>query len=522
MSEPEELLIEGAHFATRVARDVWRRYAPSPPSGRLALTLVRERLEVFVSALFEAPIAISAVEPPAPPTWLSRLAHRQSSRARHGPLVSGTDGRRVCLPLALDATGGEEQARALYRLMAVEQAARLVRGTHRVHASIRDPQTQDWFLCAEGIAIDRWIAREIPGMAGVLRAARSDALAQRMRAGARGTAHRPIEERLRAALAADPGAPWIEANEQALTRPGARVEDSLTWATAAAERHRVTDRYCPVDPVWVWGWMLQPASPIRTTPGHAFDDTEPSLRDRPTRVAEMRRRPRTRAAAEDEDDQTAGTWVIRADDPQESVEDPFGLQRPADHDDDADPEGLADSLSDLAEARMVTAPGQPREVLRSGDELERVEHAAPAPGQRHGIVYPEWDYRIEGYRERGAVVREPNAPLGDPAWVRATLSRHARLARRMRARFERLRPRPVRLDRQTDGSEIDISAYVVTAADLRAGASVDGRMYVAMRPARRELAVALLVDVSASTDGWVSGDRRIVDVEKEALVVVCE
>jgi nitric oxide reductase NorD protein len=34
--------------------------------------------------------------------------------------------------------------------------------------------------------------------------------------------------------------------------------------------------------------------------------------------------------------------------------------------------------------------------------------------------------------------------------------------------------------------------------------------------------VALLVDVSASTDGWVSGERRIVDVEKEALLVVCE
>ena len=39
---------------------------------------------------------------------------------------------------------------------------------------------------------------------------------------------------------------------------------------------------------------------------------------------------------------------------------------------------------------------------------------------------------------------------------------------------------------------------------------------------RRELAVALLADVSASTDGWVSSNRRIVDVEKEALLVVCE
>jgi len=32
----------------------------------------------------------------------------------------------------------------------------------------------------------------------------------------------------------------------------------------------------------------------------------------------------------------------------------------------------------------------------------------------------------------------------------------------------------------------------------------------------------LLVDASASTDGWVAGDRRIIDVEKEALLIVGE
>ena len=72
----------------------------------------------------------------------------------------------------------------------------------------------------------------------------------------------------------------------------------------------------------------------------------------------MRRRPRPREAPEDEDDDRSGTWVIRTDEPQESVEDPFGLQRPADHDEHADPEGLADSLSELPEARIVRTPGQ--------------------------------------------------------------------------------------------------------------------------------------------------------------------
>jgi nitric oxide reductase NorD protein len=51
---------------------------------------------------------------------------------------------------------------------------------------------------------------------------------------------------------------------------------------------------------------------------------------------------------------------------------------------------------------------------------------------------------------------------------------------------------------------------------------VDDRLYVDVRPERRELTVALLVDISASTDSWVSGGQRIVDVEKDALFIVCE
>jgi nitric oxide reductase NorD protein len=236
----------------------------------------------------------------------------------------------------------------------------------------------------------------------------------------------------------------------------------------------------------------------------------------------MPRRPRARQATEDEDDETPGTWVIRPDEPQESVEDPYGLQRPADRDDEADAEGLGDSLSELPEARVVRTPGEAREVLRSGDDPPRTAVAPAAIRGRAGVAYPEWDYRAGHYRHPGAVVREPEASLGDLAWVASALARQARLVRRVRVRFERLRPRHVRLGRQPDGDELDIDACVTAAADLRAGGLVDGRLYVSRRPARRELTVALLVDVSASTDAWVSGARRIVDVEKEALLVVCE
>jgi nitric oxide reductase NorD protein len=236
----------------------------------------------------------------------------------------------------------------------------------------------------------------------------------------------------------------------------------------------------------------------------------------------MRRRPRIREAQEDEDDSGTGTWVVRTDEPQESVEDPFGLQRPTDRADEADPEGLGDSLAELPEARVVRTPGQAKEVLRAGEALPRVSAATPLVKRPGGIAYPEWDFRSGTYRRPGAIVREAEASMGDPDWVAAALARHAKLVRRVRTRFERLRPRRTRIGRQPDGPDLDIAEYVNAAADARAGVTVEDRLYVDERAGRRELTLALLVDVSASTDSWVSGSQRIVDVEKDALLVVCK
>lgn len=512
MSEPEELILEGAHFATRTARDVWRRYAAAPEDPTVPLTVVRARLEIFLTALIGTSINVVPIEPPAPVSWLSRLAHGPSPTRGDGSPRSATDGRRIYLPASLPPETCGLDALTVYRLLAVEQAVRLARGTAQMSIEIDRSDTRQWFLLAEAVAVDCWIAREARGLVPAVTTAREFAVAARAGRRAR-AADSPIEQQVRAVLVADPR-----------TSPLAGAWDgspgqSLAWArsqTSVGDQRRKRAIALP----WYWGEVVVPHQALGPAAPQSPHDAEP-VPSRP-RVAEMRRRPRAREAGDDEDDNHAGTWVIRADEPQESVEDPFGLQRPADRDEAADPEGLGDSLSDLPEARVVRTPGPAKEVLRSGDAIERAPGQTPAAPARRGLVYPEWDHRLNAYRAQGAIVREPAAPLGDAAWVAAVKARHARLARRVRTRFERLRPRHVRLDRQADGSEPDIAAWVGAFADTRAGVPLDGRVYVERRPSRRELAVALLADVSASTDAWVSDTRRIVDVEKEALLVVCE
>jgi nitric oxide reductase NorD protein len=444
---------------------------------------------------------------------LSRLASGRP-RARSDSALCATDGQSVYLAAVLDVNGSEEQTLAMYRLLAVEQSVRIVRQSRRAFARLRNHQTRDLFQLADAAIVDRWIALNTPGLSEVLASTRSAALAERDTPRRRQLAD-PVERAVCDLLASNPR------NHTVPVADGASAEQCAQWAETMAGSYARPGRYQPPAPVSYWGELLEP-SHVRGTPWHgAVDDATPPPR-RPA-IAEMRRRPRPRQAPDEEDDTGAGSWVIRADDPQESVEDPFGLQRPADLGHDADPEGLGDSLSELPEARVVRTPEQPREVLRSGERPEPSERTGSAPGlPLDALSYPEWDYRTNQYRQPGAIVRQPAPTLGDATWAASSLSRHAGLVRSVRARFERLRPRPVRFFRQVDGSDVDISAYVSAVADLQAGVAMDGRLYVASRAARRELAVGLLMDASASTDAWVSANRRIVDVEKEAMLVVCE
>src|SRR5574339_775255 len=101
MSEPEELILEGAHFATNLAREVWGKYARRPPLRGVALTPLRSRLELFLSALFGVRISIHPLEPSAPATWLSRLAASRSHR-RRDQILCATDGTRVYLADHID------------------------------------------------------------------------------------------------------------------------------------------------------------------------------------------------------------------------------------------------------------------------------------------------------------------------------------------------------------------------------------------------------------------------------------
>jgi len=505
MPEAEDVIVDAARHATSYAINLWRRNRPHiASSADVALVDIRPRLELLLEAALGAPIPIRSATPPPPRTMLSRLFER-GGRERPREALPGTDGLAIFLPPRW--ARAETDALDLYRIVALHQALRVVRESARMFPWSASLLVQDLFLVSETAAVDAQLAARLAGLTRPLAKLRGKLLASRCPADRIQKALRPVEALYREFLRS--GALHQAPDPQA----------SLAWACTNAARLRCDERYSGLAPDVLLGVFLKAdASPDTYAAG--ADSAIPSSHPRSVRIA---RRPRSRRAAEDEDDEQTGVWMIQTNQPSEHAEDAMGLQRPVDKQPDEDIQGAGESVSDLEELRLVSTPGSSRELFAGEDELpvRGARVASPnAAGSAHALAYPEWDYTIAAYRDRAATVRIQEAPQGAAKWVEDVLARHRSTLTGVRRRFEALRSRRSLQFAQSEGDEIDLAAYVSAYGDLRARLPKAEALYLAHRPARRDFSLLVLIDVSASTESWCGGAHRIIDLEKEALVIV--
>jgi len=144
------------------------------------------------------------------------------------------------------------------------------------------------------------------------------------------------------------------------------------------------------------------------------------------------------------------------------------------------------------------------------------------PGTKR-IRYPEWDVTIQDYRVQWCQVVEQLAESGSDDAVMTALTTHRSAVKSLRRFFESLRPPAFRRTAgQADGEDLDIDALVRRVAEQQAGMEGSDRIYVRHEKKERDVAVAFLVDVSGSTSRQLESGRRVIDIEKESLVLLCE
>ena len=480
----KRVLRRAALKARHASGSLRERLRPRGPRV-VELERMKRRLELLIAGLYGRAIHITPLDE-GHRRFAARVIDAMTVGRQPVLDLATNDAESIRLPRRLDAAESEADAIARYQLLALEQAERVVRGSARLTPA-GNALERDLYHIAEGHAVDAALAARAPRIADTLAGARVVALTRRPKLEVLFPLDRRVEDLARWALGG-------EAPVNTLPLPVGSPEDSLAWAReTAASIRRPKDRYLGLTPISLWG-----------APGVARDVEEAPL-DR-TRKFELGRRlgPRiTTKGGEDAEQgdrqEHVGISRTRLDDPRRAKADDRGL--------------VTTSLAGGA--------GQ-------GDEGGALETAAlPQPGVpldagARAIWYPEWDCYARRFRPSGAAVVEPEPAEASGDWAERSLRSHAALVREVKHRFGKLRAQRLRLPHQRSGDELDLGAVVRALAEIRAGHAADDRLYVEVRPARRGLAIALLVDVSGSTDAPVTETHQIIDVEKNAVLFASE
>lgn len=188
------------------------------------------------------------------------------------------------------------------------------------------------------------------------------------------------------------------------------------------------------------------------------------------------------------------------------------VNRPVEDDD----EQSAKSAAQVIET-IVLSPHQQKAVTQLKFDLDLAPNDVNPEALIGEFTYPEWDFKRMQYHPRQCRVIFQHAQRGHEVW--APDQQTQKRLHKIRRQFEALLPKREVLRGQYDGTELDMDALVRSRCDFLATGNCSESVYRNTRLQARDLSVAILIDVSLSTDSWIDG-CRILDIAKEALVTL--
>ena len=137
-----------------------------------------------------------------------------------------------------------------------------------------------------------------------------------------------------------------------------------------------------------------------------------------------------------------------------------------------------------------------------------------------GIAIDEWDYKKHILQKDHCRIIPMRSRDAESCELPQRLKSQAR---KIRQQFEILRPQRHWINRQTDGTELDLESYINFLTDRKQGhVNSDTPVYRDCKNETRDLACMLLADLSLSTDAHINNTSRVVDVIRDAVYLFSE
>ncbi|MBI5885596.1 MAG: VWA domain-containing protein [Deltaproteobacteria bacterium] len=310
-------------------------------------------------------------------------------------------------------------------------------------------------------------------------------------------------------------------------------EESLKMAQAIKERWLrdgvPVRKYRGMVPFTPWGKLLpgrikaesfnnDETTPVSMQADNPDSRSTDNADDRKTKAETRNRYAATKTTVNEEENGQGLTLNIY--DKLLSWADFVNVTRPFDDDPEDDAGKKADNMEELttAEVNKTTTSFFDADIEKADDYSIA---SARELDTKKVFTYHEWDYRKQAYRPGASRLGEFIAASESIGAVDAILRDRRAVIKEVTRKFEAITPAATLKSRQLDGEFIDLNAAVEAFSDFEAGKTPSDRLYATYTRNERDISVLFLVDLSMSTDGWVD-DHRIIDHEKEALVILCE
>ncbi len=210
----------------------------------------------------------------------------------------------------------------------------------------------------------------------------------------------------------------------------------------------------------------------------------------------------------------------------------------------------------MKEVEQAQQAAQNAQQKQHGEDAGGEEDDTPLDEEPESFYYDEWDFRANDYKPRWCRVQEQRIESGSAEYYDEILHENNALVRETRKQFELLKPEMFRkIKRLPDGEDFDLDAVIEWYVERIAGATSEQKLFYRRNKVERDVAVAFLLDMSASTDEEIqktqhrAGDddqfdddprkylswwaqrraleaknpgKRIIDLEKEAVVLLIE
>jgi hypothetical protein len=484
----------------------------------------------------------------------------------------------ICLPLKIDRFATHEANCRLYRLLGALLAGRRELGTYdadvaaeaggslvdHLRAPGQPPLLEELFLVADGFRVAAQLVRPYPGLARE----QHEVCGQIVRNLDR--AHHPAPSAFLDALFAwllsglhlDDAPAWLRPVAAVvapcvapLASPGATANDALLIARTLSEQLAAGGRGAAEVPLEELAFERM-AGEAMVEPYLMDDDLGPMPAaeggDAQPAALQPREEPPDQMSLQldEERDETPGSTVgMSAEELQKLIEAGVDLRIKQGYGNDL--EGLGMYISDLLGKLPQDQIEEVRQLLDDGGGGQRARPRRWLEQRTKGTAfyYDEWDYHISDYRQRWCRLLEVPVEGDAGEFFNQTLLDYASVIPDVRRQFQRIRPEMYRVVRGLeDGEDFDLNAVVNARVDLRARLAPSAKLYTARQREERDVATLFLIDLSASTDeplkrpevAAAAGDeydlsafsaqarraarpaRRIIDVTKEALVIMAE